>query len=264
MSDNVTSRIETLMKDMSIPLMGAADAERLNETAPAGFRPEDLLPGAKTVLIFAKPLPLSVFSAPSSNGLHSFYITAYKAYYQLFDALAVKASLILQEEGYESLPIPSYSPIRFHKGEPHGLISLKHAAVQAGIGKMGKNTLLLHKDHGNILRLGGLVTTQSLTTDPVDVSGLCPEKCHKCMDACPVGALSDKGIDKTRCMVNCIKHTLLPPAFLFKALAFLTARSRFMTRFMDVFTLSFFESYGISCFNCLKACPHFPGNRVSL
>jgi epoxyqueuosine reductase QueG len=253
--------IEHLMKEMDVPIMGAADASKLDEKAPEGFRPCDLLPGAKTVLIFAKPLPLSIFAAPGTSGIHSFYVAAYKAYYKLFDDLAVKASLALQDSGFDSLPIPSYSPIRFHKGEPHGLISLKHAAAEAGIGKMGKNTLLINKEHGNSMRLGGVVTNCPITVESTDTSGLCPDKCRKCMDACPVGALSDKGIDKTKCMVNCVTHTMMPPLFISRILAFLTSKSRMMTRFMDVFTLSFFENYGISCFSCLKACPHFQGNR---
>jgi len=243
--------------------MGAVRAETLNQKAPAGFRPMDHFPESQTVLIFAKPLPLSVFLSPPQTKMHSFYTASFHSEYQTMNETVNGLCMILQEAGHLSLPIPSYSPIRFHKGEPHGLVSLKHAAVEAGLGKMGKNTLLIHPTLGNITRLGGLMTTMPWPEDPLGkLPKPCPESCTKCMDACPVGALSPAGIDKTRCMVNCVEHILMPPRIMARLLKWTTAHSRFMTWIMDLLTISLFNSYGISCFRCLTACPHFPGNRI--
>lgn len=44
-----------------IPIFGVADARRLGHKAPEGFRPSDFLPNAKTVMVMARPLPLTVF-----------------------------------------------------------------------------------------------------------------------------------------------------------------------------------------------------------
>jgi hypothetical protein len=72
-----------------------------------------------------------------------------------------------------------------------------------------------------------------------------------------VGALSEDGIDKTRCMVNCVTHMMMPPSPVARFLRWTTRRSRFLTGIMDLLTVTFFESYGISCYQCLTACPFF-------
>lgn len=241
-------------------LMGSAPAEELNRSAPEGFRPKDLMPTAKTVMIFARPLPLSVFEVPGEN--NSFYQRSSYIYYLMMDKLANDLSLMIQQAGYQSLPIPSYSPLRFYKGEPRGVISLKHAAVQAGLGKMGRNTLLINREHGNIMRLGALATELEWSQYPeVTQKSLCPDNCRICEEACPVGAIKDGNIDIMKCMGNCIKHILLPPKFMLPMVKRTVAASKLMTKFMELTSLNFFETYSIGCSACLKVCIHFPANK---
>jgi epoxyqueuosine reductase len=242
-------------------LMGAALAEELNTAAPEGFRPRDLLPNAKTVLVFAQPLPLAVYLVPGEN--NNFYQRSSYTHYLIMDKLANDLSLMIQQAGYQSLPIPSYSPLRFYKGEPRGIISLKHAAVYAGLGKMGQNTLLINPKHGNVMRLGALMTEMEWPEYPaINEKNFCPDDCRLCEQACPVGALKNGNIDKTKCMGNCIKHILLPPKFMLPLMKRTVAASKLMTRFMELTSLNFFETYAIDCAACLKACIHFPGNKI--
>ncbi len=262
MNQNLQDEIRAYLDKKDVPIHGVADAAELNRTAPEGFRPEDMLPGARSVMILAKPLPLSIFQTPRNHKLYSFYTSSFHTYYQAANEAANTICLMIEDAGFAALPIPAYSPLKFHDGEPRGVVSLKHMAVAAGLGKMGKNTLLIHPQEGNILRLGGLITTLEMPFDgPGGFPRLCPENCRKCLDACPVGALSDKGIDKMQCMGNCIEHSLMPPRWVLSLLRWPVAKSHLLTNLMDLFALSFFSSYGVSCFACLKACPHFPGNR---
>lgn len=65
-------------------------------------------------------------------------------------------------------------------------------AAQAGLGWIGKNTLLLNKKHGSFLFLGEILTDAELVSDePAD--NLC-KTCTACLDACPVGALEEAGL----------------------------------------------------------------------
>jgi len=156
--------IGEFLRKRDIPLFGVASAEELDNAAPAGFRPSDVLAGAKSVIIFAKPLPRAVFLTP--DAVHNkFYIRSYATYYTMMDAAANEAALMLESRGHLSLPIPAYSPLRFHDGDPRGLISLKHAAAAAGLGVLGRSSLLIHPVYGNTLRLGGLITTMSLAAN---------------------------------------------------------------------------------------------------
>lgn len=259
MHSGIIDKINTLIGQRNIPLHGAADAETLNRLAPEGFRPTDLLPGAKTAIILARPLPVSVFRAPRHNRHYSSYTSTFHTYYHAMNDTVATICTMLETAGYAALPIPSYSPLAYHNGEPRGIASLKHFAVQAGLGKMGKNTLLIHPEYGNTLRLGGLLTDMQWPCNgPADLPRICPEKCDICRKSCPAGALSEKGIDVTRCMTHCIEHILLPPFFLMRPLRWLTARSRSMTILMEQLTMSLFEMYSVSCFKCLESCPHFP------
>ena len=80
-----------------------------------------------------------------------------------------------------------------------GPIFEKDYAAAAGLGWIGKNTLLLNKKFGSFLFLGEIITDTELAYDePVD--NLC-KTCTACMDACPVGALEEAGVlNATKCI----------------------------------------------------------------
>jgi epoxyqueuosine reductase len=75
----------------------------------------------------------------------------------------------------------------------------REAAVRAGVGFYGKNTMLITRRHGSWVVLGTLVTAAELaTTAPLATD--CGS-CRLCVDACPTGALDEPGtLDATRCL----------------------------------------------------------------
>ena len=260
MSTDIVKAVKKMVEQEGV-FMGVAPAEDLNAEAPQGFRPMDLMPEAKSVLVFAKPLPLSVFLTPETNR-HTFYQRSAYMYYLLMDKLALAASTLIQDAGHLSLPIPAYSPLKFHEGEPRGVISLKHAAASAGLGKLGRNSLLINPRHGNIMRLGALLTAMEWPEyTPESDFEPCPPGCQACERACPVGAIEAGRVNKLACLGKCIKHVMLPPAFLLPTVKRLVAGSKTLRNFMELSSLNFFETYGIDCAACLKACPHFPNPK---
>lgn len=76
----------------------------------------------------------------------------------------------------------------------------KPIAEKAGLGWIGKNTLLLNKEAGSWFFLGELLTTLPLPIDTPVMKDGC-QNCQACLKICPTGALIDaKQIDARRCI----------------------------------------------------------------
>jgi len=75
----------------------------------------------------------------------------------------------------------------------------REAAARSGVGFYGKNTLLITRRHGSWVVLGTLVTDVEIEpTPPLDAD--CGS-CRLCIDACPTRALDEPGVlDATRCL----------------------------------------------------------------
>lgn len=91
-----------------------------------------------------------------------------------------------------------------------GEVKLKEAAVQAGLGRWGKNTIILHPRYGNRLRFMAIKTDATLEP-PTDYPAMRQEnpacyECTICIDACPERVLEPYRMPETRrCLAN-ISH----------------------------------------------------------
>lgn len=88
-----------------------------------------------------------------------------------------------------------------------GEINLKEEAIRAGLGKRGKNTIVLHPKYGTRLRFIAIRTDAPLET-PIN-SALAEEEnlfcsgCSICIDTCPVKALKPYTMpDPSVCLSN--------------------------------------------------------------
>lgn len=77
----------------------------------------------------------------------------------------------------------------------------RELAARAGLGWIGKHTLLIHPKQGSWMLLGGVLTTLELEP-PVEqevVADHCGT-CTRCIDACPTDAITPYSVDASRCV----------------------------------------------------------------
>lgn len=79
------------------------------------------------------------------------------------------------------------------------VLEREHAA-RAGLGWIGKHTLLIHPRLGSYLTLGGIATSLELEPPPELATTDACGTCTRCIDACPTQAISPYSVDGSRCI----------------------------------------------------------------
>ena len=91
-------------------------------------------------------------------------------------------------------------------------ISDQHWAARAGLGWIGRHTLLVTERWGSWVNLGEIVTTEECDVYDKPLPSGCTD-CNLCVEACPNHAIGDKMIDVRRCTAYYTTHHQreLPP-----------------------------------------------------
>lgn len=168
-------------------LCGIASVDRFRD-APEGFHPADVLPGARSVIVFARRFPAGTLRCGTSVP----YTIVRNMLSDVLEKLACQFCADLEAEGYIAVPTGTIGPTEFDPRTQRyrNIISAKHAAQAAGLGVIGRNTLLITPEYGNMVWLSAVICELELEPDPILTQDFCTD-CRLCVEACPVHALDD-------------------------------------------------------------------------
>ena len=199
---------------VAVGIAGAADLR----SAPDGFRPSEILDGCLSVIVLGVPFPRDALTGTSSS-----YTEVRNAMSVKMTDIAKRVAARIKKDGHKAIAVSSIGG-KYIDGVHFGPISLKHAAVSAGLGVITKNYLLTSPLYGNRLWLSAVLTDAYLIPDEKAGYELCAG-CSKCIDACPSGALNDPAsFGKKECAGTSFKM-------------------------ID-------KKWEIVCFRCRSVCPH--------
>lgn len=203
---------------------GIANIERF-AGAPHGFHPTDIYRDCKSVVVYLKSFPHGAVIADNLIPYtHSSNVT-----FMELDHVGLELCRKLQTKGIQAVMVPCDTPYEYWDAEKMrgmGILSMRHAGYLAGLGILGKNTLLINRRFGNMIYIGAVLANIDLEPDPLATDPVCPPNCRICIDACPVRALDGVTVDQSKCR----KYS--------------TAKTG---RDYNVYV----------CNNCRKNCPHF-------
>ncbi len=137
-------------------------------------------------------------------------------------------------------------------------VSLRHAAVAAGLGNFGRHNLVISPQFGTRIIFTAILTDMLLTSDPPVTEVLCDE-CGICVDACPARALDEEG--KTEDL-KCLRNS--QPFGIGGAIGFIrkfttASPEQQKAMIMDPQFLSLYQAsfigFQYECFRCMAVCP---------
>lgn len=185
--------VKEILHSLGADLCGVASVDRFDD-APKGFHPTDILPSCKSVISFACRFPIGTLRCKSDIP----YTRVRNSMTPKLDVIALDFCIEMEKYGVVCVPIPTNESIRdTSTGRFRSIISQKHAAQAAGLGTIGRHSLLITPEYGSMVWLGAVLCEQEFEPDEIR-SSVC-DNCNLCVAACPVNALSEAELKQLDC-----------------------------------------------------------------
>jgi len=192
----IKSELRELALSNDMTYFGVAPVDRFANLSE-GHRPNDLLPGAKSVISLGIRIPDTAIEANNRayeglrQAIFSYVVYGYNKLNDKLDGAALRAVLYIEKNyRYKAYAIPSGIPRDEYL--MMSAMSNRYAAVCAGLGEFGWSGHVLTPQDGPRVRWVTVITEADIEPDPLYKGPkLCDHSiCNKCVESCPVGALS--------------------------------------------------------------------------
>ena len=271
----VTRDVKEFALRTGADVVGVADPRAWDEHVPEGYRPDDILPRAKSVIVVGSRGPTAgAWRSPNHRVME---VNGYD--FRNDAAIHQVADMIERRYGYQAIQAPGL-PTGGHLPN----FSMMLAAVLAGLGTRSLAANIILNPKYGLLYYSACITTLELDYDPVLEQDVCPHPmCVQsfrsfgktpCLAACPAdeggcldGSIDDDGridysyYDRERCVSRAMNFGI--NSFQ-KALAQIVAEqdderretmihSDFFSRSCSAIT--HYKESVAQCFECMRVCP---------
>lgn len=200
--EKVKEKLRKIADEQMINEIRFVDAEALEPLDLfKGRQPKDLMPGAKSLIVSS--IYIGGFRFPDEDleeyGRMSRLVLS-GFYWNVVEPLKPLRDYLLSQ-GYQAVIYDGIAE--------DNCVPLKPAAVKAGLGWQGKNTLLINKKYGSFQALGGIITDADLAEVYPAEEDLCGS-CRACAESCPAGALDQRRLDRGKCLSNLLEEDNMP------------------------------------------------------
>ena len=151
-----------------------------------------LVEGAKSVIICAV-----AYKNPISDGYPADHNAKVASFACVADYHQTIKQMLFELCGKLKAAEPHFSARGFVDS---ALIFEKRYAVEAGLGWIGRQSLLVTPEFGTFVLLGEIVMTAECNKYDEPYRGVGCGECRRCVEACPNGAVKERHIDTSRCI----------------------------------------------------------------
>ena len=188
--------------------------------------PKMILPNAKCVIGFGFAVPKGLYMTMDIGSQYYTYTSMGVKYIdeEMAEIFLLKMGGIIENEGYDAClqkAVPNLrikgdkttnpevvdtyelihaEPVEEGKPAPDVIIDFAKAAKTCGLGEVGLNGKIIHKQYGPFMRYCFIITDAPLAVDAPLTETVC-DKCGECIKACPGKAVSENGLDTWQCAV---------------------------------------------------------------
>jgi len=257
MKEMIKKKIRDFVLNMGVEDVGFAAVEEYH--SPNSPSVESLFPGAKSFIIMVFP---ELDNCESDN--KQFAFSGRVALTEFSKLCTYRLGNFLRKEfSAKVMAVSPVGPFDTNRG-PIADVSLRHVAVAAGLGSLGRHNLVIHSQLGTRVIFSAVMTDLKLDADSSVQESLCIN-CNLCVDNCPVQALSEPG--KTD-VLKCFKHSqpygmIGNIQFLHKLIDSTPEKRKELLNspeYSSLYQAMHFETQ-YYCFNCFTSCP-VAQNRV--
>ncbi len=187
--------LKGLADTSGMALFGVADLQPIRETFHESLRgaARDMKVGISMGYVLAGGIIEDIEDHPTLV-----YKQHYKSVNYLLDQAALRVATHIQGRGYRALPIGASQVVDWERQRGH--LSHKAVGFQAGLGFIGRSSLLVNPERGARFRLVTVLTDMPLPTD-APRERTCGD-CTRCIGACPAGAIHLEGYDLPACLAK--------------------------------------------------------------